>query len=168
MKEHVTSKHYNTVNCQKCELLDNHINELHNNKSSFIKEAPKVSEPYDHECSLCEDKFSTQEDYDDHVNEHIQEINQMDIDTLKGSHDIFECNLCDFQSDDTATVKDHLKYHINTTLSTTNADVDKTSQKEKKRDAKKEALKSCNLLDLYDDDGNPLYDTTDDENSDSE
>ena len=129
---------------------------------------PEVSEPDDHECSLCEDKFRTQEEYDKHVNKHIQEINQIDIETLKGGHDIFKCNLCDFQTGDTATIKDHLKDHINTTLYTTNADVDKTSQKEKKRDAKKEALKSGNLLDLYDDDGNPLYDTTDDENSDSE
>ena len=92
MKEHFNSKHYNTVNCQKCELLDNHINEHHNNKSSFIKETPKVSEPDNHECSLCEDEFSTREDYDEHMNEHIQEINQIDIETLKSSHDIFECN----------------------------------------------------------------------------
>ena len=129
---------------------------------------PEVSESDDHECSLCEDKFSTQKEYDEHVNEHIQEINQIDIETLKGGHELFKCNLCDFQSGDTATVKDHLKDHINTTLSTTNSGVDKTSQKEKKRDAKKEALKSGNLLDLYDDDGNPLYDTTDDESSDLE
>ena len=102
------------------------------------------------------------------MNEHIQEINQIDIETLKGGQDIFKCNLCDFQSGETATVRDHLKDHINTTLYPTNADVDKTLQKEKKRDAKKEALKSGNLLDLYNDDGNPLYETTDDENSDLE
>ena len=92
MKEPFNSQQYNTVNCQKCKLLDNHINEHHNNKSSFIKEAPKVSEPDDQECSLSEDKFSTQEDYDEHVNEPIQEINQIVIETLKSSHDIFECN----------------------------------------------------------------------------
>ena len=41
-------------------------------------------------------------------------------------------------------------------------------KKKKIRNAKKEALKSGNLLDLYDDDGNPLYDSTDSEYSDSE
>ena len=181
MKKHFNSKHKNTVNCQKCDkvfeiqgLLDNHINEHHNIKSSPRKNAddnkitPEVSETDDHECSLCEDKFSTQKEYDKHVNDHIQDINQIDIETLKGGHETFKCNLCDFQSGDTPTVKDHLKDHINTTLSTTIADVDKTSQKEKKIYAKKEAIKSGNLLDLYDDDGNPLYDTTDDESTDSE
>ena len=43
------------------------------------------------------------------------------------------------------------------------------SDKEKKKHDKKEALKSGNLLDLYDDEGNPLYDTdTESEDSDSE
>ena len=42
------------------------------------------------------------------------------------------------------------------------------SEKEKRKNAKLEALKSGNLLDLYDDDGNPLYDSTDSKYSDSE
>ena len=76
--------------------------------------------------------------------------------------------MCDFQSGQTVAVKDHLKQHIQITLSTSNYNLDKISAKEKRRNAKKEALKTGNLLDLYDDDGNPLYDTTDDETSDSE
>ena len=42
------------------------------------------------------------------------------------------------------------------------------SDNEKRKNDKKETLKSGNLLDLYDDDGNPLYDSTDSEYSDSE
>ena len=51
-------------------------------------------------------------------------------------------------------MKDNLKEHIKTTLSTTDCDLDVASQKEKKRNVMIEALKSGNLLDLYDDDGN--------------
>ena len=121
-----------------------------------------------HVCSLCEDNFSSQEDYDTHVNEHIQEINEIYIESLKGGSEIFKCNLCGFQAGQTVPVKDHLKEHIKTSLSTTNCDLDIASQKEKKQNAKIEALKSGNLLDLYDEDGNPLYETTEDESSDSE
>ena len=42
------------------------------------------------------------------------------------------------------------------------------SKKEQRKNDKVESLKSGNLLDLYDDDGNPLNDTTDSEYSDSE
>ena len=43
------------------------------------------------------------------------------------------------------------------------------SDKEKKKYKKEEALKSGNLLDLYDDEGNPLYETdTESDDSDSE
>ena len=41
-------------------------------------------------------------------------------------------------------------------------------KKEQRKKDQTEALKSGNLLDLYDDVGNPLYDTTDSEYSDSE
>ena len=83
-----------------------------------------------HEWSLCEDNFSSQEDHDTNVNEHIQEINEIDIESLKGGNEIFKCNFCGFQSGQTVTVKDHLKEHIKTTLSTTNCDLDIASQKE--------------------------------------
>ena len=105
---------------------------------------------------MCEDNFSTQEEYDKHVNEHLQEVNEIDIESLKSGNAIFKCNLCDFQSGQTAAVKDHLKQHIQITLSTTNYNLDTTSEKERRRkNALKQALMTGNLLDLYDDDGNP-------------
>ena len=81
---------------------------------------------------MCEDNFSTQEEYDNYVNEHLQEVNENDIESLKSGNEIFKCNLCDFQSGQTPTLKDHLKPHIQITLSATNSDLDKTSEKEKK------------------------------------
>ena len=49
-----------------------------------------------------------------------------------------------------------------------NSKVKAISDRENMRNDKKEALKSGNLLDFYDDEGNPLYDSTDSEESDSE
>ena len=49
-----------------------------------------------------------------------------------------------------------------------NSKVRAISDRERKRNDKKEALKSGNLLDFYDDEGNPLYDSTDSEESNSE
>ena len=166
LKSHMEKKHKG--------LLDNQENEHYDDRPNLNKEpsnkeiASKVVEPHGHECSLCEDNFSTQEEYYKHVNEHLQEVNGIDIESLKSGHEVFKCNLCDFQSGQTVAVKDHLKQHIQITLSTSNSNLDKISAKEKRRNAKKEALKTGNLLDLYDDDGNPLNDTTYDETSDSE
>ena len=144
------------------DFVDNHKNE-HNDDGHNInirtnnKElTPEEFEPHGHECFLCEDNFSTQEEYDKHVNEHLQEVNEIDIESLKSGDAIFKFNLCDFQSGQTAAVKDHLKQHIQITLSTTNYNLDTTSEKERRRkNANKQALMTGNLLDLYDADGNP-------------
>ena len=98
---------------------------------------------------------------------------------------MFECNLCSFESGHEDSIKEHMIDHVNfPNISKSienkegtenevpqpklNSKVKAISDREKKRNDKKEALKSGNLLDLYDDEGNPLYDTTDSEESDSE
>ena len=58
---------------------------------------------------------------------------------------LFECNLCSFESGHEDCRKEHLLYHVNLPSY--------ASEKEKRSNAKKEALKSMNLLDLYDDEG---------------
>jgi hypothetical protein len=130
LKSHMEREH--------TDLVDNHKNEHYddgpsiNNGTNKKELTPEDFEPHGHECSLCEDNFSTQEEYDKHVNEHLQEVNEIDIESLKSGNEIFKCNLCDFQSGQTVAVKDHLKQHIQITLSTTNSKLDKTSEKEKK------------------------------------
>ena len=93
----------------------------------------------DLECSVCEDNLSSREDYDIHVNEHIQEINEIAIESLKGGNELFKCNLCGFQSGQTVTVKDYLKEHVRTTLSST--DIDIASKKRKEKNCQERSIK---------------------------
>ena len=67
--------------------------------------------------------------------------------------------MCNFESGHEDSIKEHLLDHVSLPSN--------ESKKEQRKNDKAEALKSGNLLDLYDD-GNPLYDTTDSEYSDSD
>ena len=78
IKKHFNTKHINTEKWDKVfdsmGLLDSHMHKHNNDEPSNIKETnSRTILPY--ECSLCEDNFSSQEDYDTHVNENFQEIN---------------------------------------------------------------------------------------------
>ena len=67
--------------------------------------------------------------------EHIEEIEELYISTLTNGHEMFECNMCSFESGHEDSVKEHLIDHLNHT-------------KEPKNHEKK------SLLDEYDNDGN--------------
>ena len=45
------------------------------------------------ECSLCDDTFNSNEEYREHINIHLIEIHDINIDYLKKGHENFECNL---------------------------------------------------------------------------
>ena len=53
------------------------------------------------ECSMCEEKFDTYNEYTDHVNDHLKEIEDLDMEDLKSGHEVFECSFCKFESNDT-------------------------------------------------------------------
>ena len=109
------------------------------------------------ECSLCEDKFLTHEEFKVHVTEHLVEIKDIDIDYLKSGHEIFSCSICNFESNHSEAIKNHLAEH---TLSP-KEDPGNLSISKRNKEA---VLKSSNWRDMYDEEGNPLFDTTDDEN----
>ena len=158
------NKDTNAYNCNQCEYssatkmsLIKHINTKHalNPVKQVVTEQVVVPS-----CSLCDDNFNTVEEYEEHVQEHKDEIEEIDVTALTNGLELFECNLCSFESGHEDSIKEHLLDHVNLPSN--------ASEKEKRKNAKLEALKSGNLLDLYDDDGNPLYDSTDSEYSDSE
>ena len=106
------------------------------NKHTNTKHGVKTeTEASSFECSICEDKFKTKSESLKHKEEHMEEIEGLDISTLTNSHELFEWNLCSFESGHEDSVKVHLIDHLNHT-------------KEPENHEKK------SLLDEYDDDGN--------------
>ena len=159
LKKHTNTKHkQKEINCDKCpdvffskNMLDLHIEEEHRYKSDMQKQLEQK------ECSLCEDKFLSSDDYDNHVKEHLEEIKDIDFEYLKNGHEIFDCSKCDFQSNSGEDVKNHLVGHV----------IVQTQPLENKQKTKKEMkeliLKTGDWRDLYDHEGNPMYDTTESE-----
>ena len=91
-----------------------------------------------------------------YTNEHLAEIKSLDIEYLKNGHEIFACNLCNFESSDTNLIKKHLAQHTQSP---------KVISKNISKSQYKSLLKSKDWCDAYDNEGNPLYDTTSSEDS---
>ena len=60
------------------------------------------------ECPMCKNKFLSDEDFASHMQGHLEEIRNIDIEYLKICNEIFPCSLCKFQLNDSETVKSHL------------------------------------------------------------
>ena len=60
------------------------------------------------ECALCDDMFSSNPDFQ----EHLEEIKEINIYSLTNGHDIFECNLCSFESGHINSIREHLITHV--------------------------------------------------------
>ena len=152
-----TTKSKESFKCNKCDFESN--KEIILNKHTNTKHALKVAEKDTkykasrNECSLCEDRFELDDDLEKHVDEHIQEIEGLDIASLTNGHDLFECNLCSFESGLGDSIREHLIDHVK-------------PQREGEPPYK-------TLLDEYDDDGNyignnPKYMDNAEEESESE
>ena len=88
--------------------------------------------------------LTTSEDFNKHMAEHLDEIENMDIASLTNEDDVFECNLCSFESGLGDSLKEHMIEHINLTKQReTDNSIAETSKP-----------KYQLLLDEYDDDGN--------------
>ena len=173
-KEATLNKHKNTKHpdvsykCDRCgttflskDKMESHIVLNHNKdqeKLSGSLSENDVSISCVQECSLCEDKFVTKKEFKIHVANHLSEIQDIDVEHLKSGHEIFVCSICSFESNIDKDIKNHLAEH---TL-TPRVDSEKLAIC---RENKKAILKSSNWRDMYDDQGNPLFDSTDDENS---
>ena len=121
--------------CLKNETLMKHINTKHGDQIET-----KVSKS---KCSICDDKFVTKAEYQKHKEEHIEEIEGLDISTLTNGHNLFECNLCSFESGYGDSIREHLVDHLNHS----NENLIEAAEYEKK-----------SFLDEYDDYGNYIGD----------
>ena len=75
--------------------------------------------------------------------EHIDEIEGLDISSLTNGHELFECNLCSFESGVGDSIREHLLDHVNPPK--------KEEMTERIID---QVVSPQSLLDEYDDDGN--------------
>ena len=80
----------------------------------------------------------------------------MDIKYLKTGHEVFICNMCNFESNNTEQSKNHLGKH---TISS------KAKTKAMSKYQYEALCRFKNWHDAYDDEGNPLYETMDSEDS---
>ena len=111
------------------------------NQHMNTKHIQKFSE---NECSLCEDRFTSAKEFKKHIEEHIEEIETLDIASLSNGHDLFEYNLCSFKSGLGDSIREQM---IDYVLPQRHDD-----QEILPEDAAKAPYKS--LVDEYDNDGN--------------
>ena len=93
------------------------------------------------------------------MDEHLDEIQNIDIDYLKNGHEIFECSNCQFTSNDTEVIQNHLSEHVLRPK-------ESNEVRENERNRLKALMNSKNWRDAYDDDGNPLLSSSESEYSD--
>ena len=96
--------------CASSITLRKHINTKHPDSRAETKHA-KNSGYKSLECSLCQDEFPTSEELNNHIEEHLEEIRNIDVEDLKSGHEEFECCQCNFKSNDNDQVKYHLSSH---------------------------------------------------------
>ena len=107
-----------------------------------------ISKECNSKCSLCEDRFQTDQEFKKHIAEHMEEIEVMDLASLTHGNDLFECNLCSFESGMGDSIREHLIDHVNSTL----------EEEPTGKDVKSVQSEAKSLLDEYDDDGNYIGD----------
>ena len=135
------------IKCSKCEYMckksvniTKHINTKHPGPTSGESLCKS-------KCSLCEDLIENKEGLEAHIKDHIDEIKGLDVTALTNNEDIFECNLCSFESGVGDSIKKHLIDHVNYSN-----DTDKSSREEIVQS------QAQTLLDEYNDDGNYMGD----------
>ena len=99
--------------CDQCDFESNKLITI--NKHTNTKYAKEVAESEIEvkTCSLCEDKFLSDHELKRHIEEHIEKIETLDISSLTNGLDLFECNLCRFESGYGDSIREHLIEHVN-------------------------------------------------------
>ena len=67
-------------------VLKRHIENKHKAEPKSDTVEQSNTEPIFPECSLCDDTFNSEEEYTDHINIHLDEIQGIDIEDLKNGH----------------------------------------------------------------------------------
>ena len=57
-------------------------------------------------CIFCENYL------EEHISDHLEEIKEINIESLKSGHDIYECTMCSFESGHNDSIREHLIKHV--------------------------------------------------------
>ena len=128
----------------------------HQNTKHPIKITQSESEEqFDFVCSLCDEKCQTSKELADHIEDHLQEIRDLDVTKLKNGQKTFVCNVCQYQTSNDDEVRKHLVSHTKVSL---------TAKEKKllKPTRKANGQREYNIMDRYGDDGRPINGDSDD------
>ena len=120
---------------------------------------------------FCPFKFNTSKELNDHNREHLEEIEELDIEYLKHGNESFVCNMCEFNSNNVKKIKQHIinrvvqpnvssDHYIDANEATEN---NASFIEEESEGNDKEIVKDWRGN--YDDDGNPLNEDKDDDST---
>ena len=159
--EEVDTKNQKRFECElcgyKCDLemtLRKHLNTKHP-----VEETQSEMEiPCTYTCSLCDEKCQTSEKLADHIEDHLEEIRNLDVTDLKKGHTIFECNVCQYQTSNDDEVRKHLISHTKVSLTF-------KEKKLLKPTTNVNGQREYNIMDRYGDDGRPINGDSDDDDS---
>ena len=177
------SKMKNKFSCDQCQYecskeltLKKHMNTKHGDTEMQDKIETTVC---DLECSHCEDTFISTKELRDHIEEHLEEVQNIDIEYLKNGHESFVCNKCIFNSNDVDKIKVHLSNHIindnppvraltTLELNETNIKLNDEITKESKETEEDKKVKKYNWRDDFDEFGNYIGPESSESETDTE
>ena len=165
LHEPVATKTKSPYECEQCDYKCNTEIMLrkHTNTKHPVQEMqPKLGTSCQSKCALCDETFTTDHELKHHIEEHWQEIEELDINLLKNGKETFECNICKFRSADDQEVRNHLIEHAQATLITDDHNVLSAKSESKQKE------KSYNIMDRYGDDGRPINESSDNGSDDDE
>ena len=163
-----TTNHQNQFKCEQCDymckreiMLRKHSTTIHPVVVSEVETATTCSQ----KCPLCDHRFNTQQDFNNHLQMHLEDIKQMEPREPLDNQVFFKCKVCDFKSRNDKTIKVHLLEDIDQSLSYNEEESDPDESENKDPETKE--TKPYNIIDKFGADGRPLCDSDSDSDTDS-
>ena len=142
-------------------MLRKHSNTIHPVMVSQVEKAKTCTQ----KCPLCDDRFNTQQDFNDHLQMHLEDIKQMEPKESLDKQVTFKCKVCDFKSRNDKAIKIHLLEHIDQSLSY--IEEESGPDESENEDPEIKETKPYNIMDKFGADGKPLFDSDSDSDIDS-
>ena len=84
----------------------------HLNTQHYVNETNDKVNMKNVKCCLCEYKFNSKNSFQEHISEHMEKIELIDINTLNNDEDRFECTMCSFESGNESSIRDRIIEHV--------------------------------------------------------